>query len=95
MDASQHGTSEITMLAAQVVEQQSKYCAAKMENLEDKVDALARQVERLTECVDELKTSLAAAKVEIAVQKTRVGLWAAVGGSLPVIVMLLIQWLEQ
>lgn len=85
------GTSEIQMLATAVVEQQSKYCSQKMDNIEDKVDALARQVERLTVCVDELKAELASAKLQLAVQKTKVGLWAAVGGSLPVIVVLILQ----
>lgn len=106
VDESSSGTSRIQMYAQQVVEQQAKYCEAKMEHLEDKIDdlylareqdrqSLSHQIEQLTQTVEHLRNTQEALKVDLAVQKTKIALWAAAGGSLPALVMLLLDFLKK
>jgi len=55
MTAEDRTTNEVQMIATEVVDRQSRYCAVKMKNIEDKVDGLARQVARLTDIIEEMR----------------------------------------
>lgn len=48
-------TSEIQMLATEVVRQQARYCESKMENVENKLAELTRQMEKLMVLVERMR----------------------------------------
>ena len=88
MTIDNHGrTAETRMVALDVVQQQARVCAVKMENIEDKLDGVVKDMSTVKKDVGEIKT-------EIAVLKVRIAIGALAIGSLPLVVDLVRDWLS-
>ena len=89
-------TNQVRIIAQDVTHQQAEVCAAKRENLEDKLVALAvvgttnaAAIASLTSAVAALTTSVT---TSIAVLKVRLAISAAVGTSLPLVAFVVWEW---
>ena len=89
-------TNDIRMIAVDVADRQAQVCAAQRKGLEDKIKSNSEAVSANAAAVTSLTVSMATQTTEftsaIDVLKVKMGLWAAIGGSLPVIVVLAWQW---
>jgi hypothetical protein len=86
------------MIAVDVADRQAQTCAAQRKGLEDKIASNSTSVAANAIAVTNLTVAMAKQTTEftsaIDVLKVKMGLWAAVGGSLPVILVLVWQWFE-
>ena len=89
-------TNDIRMIAFDVAARQAELCAARRENLGDKIASNTATTGANAKAIAELTVAMAkqttAFTSSIDVLKVKMGLWAAVGGSLPVIIALAWQW---
>jgi hypothetical protein len=89
-------TTEIRLISVDVVKRQAETCAARREHLSDRIAHNSEGVDANTKAITELTVAMAkqttAFTSSIDVLKVRLTISAAVGGSLPVIVVLIWQY---
>lgn len=53
------------------------------------------ELERLNNCYNDMNSSLQKIHVEIAMLKVKSGIWGAIGGCIPIIVMILVSYMKK
>ena len=88
-------TNDVRMIALETTRQQSEVCAAKCENLEDKLRALERATASNAASITSLTTSVATMATNVAILKGRPGVWAFIGGAIPGLLTVLLWWFSR
>jgi hypothetical protein len=53
-----------------------------------------RELERLNDCYDDLKTDVSNVRIEIAMLKIKAGVWGLIGGAIPVLITVILYLLQ-